>query len=143
MLTSSEINQRIRAALADHPTLTKYYKDVFKHRGQETSRTSLVTVMPASGDVLFSVLQVIVGCLLGIKRNKNGAFNSWEQIDLPALVNHIVAATLAMKPDLSDAERQLYVDLTESWIVDLLQVDGRVKVCWHPYAFVVSLQPHR
>lgn len=58
------INQRIRAALNEHPTFTRMWKDILS-MGKDESKNKKAKVLPRSGAILFSVQQVLIGCLLG------------------------------------------------------------------------------
>lgn len=58
------INQRIRTALNEHPTLEHLWKD-FLHKGHDDSNNKKAKVLPRSGAIIFAASQVFIGCILG------------------------------------------------------------------------------
>lgn len=60
----AEVNQRVKLALASHPTLTNMYKGLLK-KGVNRSNERVTKVMPGSGAILYSAQEVLIGCLAG------------------------------------------------------------------------------
>lgn len=60
----SEINQRILTALREHPTLEKSYKKVL-YKGRNKAEETVTKIFKIRGAVLYSVSQVVIGCLAG------------------------------------------------------------------------------
>lgn len=60
----AEINARVCKTLGTHPTFTKFYKTLLYKR-ENKQKEKVVKVIPTSGSVLYSLQEVIVGCLIG------------------------------------------------------------------------------
>lgn len=50
-------------ALSEHPTLTRLYKDILR-KGVNRSNESVTKVIPTSGAILYSIQEVLIGCLV-------------------------------------------------------------------------------
>lgn len=59
-----EVNRRILTALREHPTLQKTCKNVL-YKGRNKADEIVTKIFKVRGAVLYSVSQVIIGCLAG------------------------------------------------------------------------------
>lgn len=141
-----EINRRLRIALSEHPTLTPLWTDVL-HKNKDDSGNKKAKVLPRSGAILFSVQQVLIGCLLGCVPflyihfpfefnvmpsilRKTGAKDDPKTMKiLEGLASYITALNLAIQETLTEADKDEYNKLFLSWLGSYLEVEPLKRVC--------------
>lgn len=59
-----EVNERLQTALQDHPSFSKAYGSLF-YKGQNKAGDTVTKMGKCGGPILYSVSQVIIGCIAG------------------------------------------------------------------------------